>query len=127
MRIMVLLGKINLIPVQCILPRWTTPDDVLVAQKVQLPNMPTDRKLTNKEKNILRYGTLCNDWTDVAKIAATSDKAKALADKYMQALTAKLKSLKIAESAKRKSKKKDKPGDGRTNEGQNVEQVGDAS
>ncbi|CAM0952459.1 unnamed protein product [Alopecurus aequalis] len=116
MRIMVQLGKINSIPAQYILPRWTAPDDVLVAQKVQLTDMPTDRKLTNKEKNILYYGTLCNDWTDVAKIAATSDKAKALADKYMQALTTELKSLKIAESAKRKTKKKAKASDGGTHE-----------
>jgi hypothetical protein len=51
---------------------------------------------------LLRYGTLCNDFTSVAKIACTSDKAKALADKYIAALEKELKAMKASDSAKRK-------------------------
>lgn len=76
-----------------------------MAEKVELPDVPTDRKLTNKERTLMRYGTLCNDWTEYAKVAAESDKGKALADKYMRTLGNELKSMKLTESAKRKDKK----------------------
>jgi hypothetical protein len=53
----------------------------------------------------VRYGTLCNDWTDFAKVATESEKWKALADKYMRALGYELKAMKLSLVAKRKENK----------------------
>src|SRR4051812_30986580 len=66
--------------------------------------MPLDRKLTVKEKSLMRYGTLCNDFTNVAKSASGSDEAKALVVKHLWALEADLKQLKITNSTKNKQK-----------------------
>ena len=53
----------------------------------------------------MRYGTLCNDFTGIARLASGSDEAKALAVKHMRALEADLKQLRITNSAKNKRKK----------------------
>jgi hypothetical protein len=105
LRVMIQLGLVDSIPPHYILPRWTMPPDDIVPDKVELPEVPTNRKLTNKERKLLRYGTLCNDWTDIAKVASESEKGKALADKYMRALGDELKAMKLSSSAKRKEKK----------------------
>ena len=105
MRVMAQLGAIDSIPAQYILPRWTMPADDIVQEKVQVPTVPADRKLSNKERKLIRYGTLCNDWTDYAKVAAESDKGKALAEKYMRELGKELAAMKITAAAKRKEKK----------------------
>jgi hypothetical protein len=86
LRVMAQLGAVQTIPDQYIIPRWTMPPDDIVPEKVELPHVPVDRKLMNKERKLLRYGTLCNNWTDYAKIAAESEKSTALADKYMREL-----------------------------------------
>jgi hypothetical protein len=105
MRVMVQLGAIDYIPQQYILRRWRVPEEVVVVSKVELPEVPYDRKMNNKERQLLHYGTLCNDYTRVARIASTSDKGKALADKYMVALENELKVMKLCEAAKRKKRK----------------------
>nr|XP_051221874.1 protein FAR1-RELATED SEQUENCE 5-like [Lolium perenne] len=85
---------------------WRKPEETIVQQKMELPQVPTDRKMNNKERQQLRYGTLCNEYSRVEKIASTSDKGKALADKYMLALEKELQEMKATESAKRKNRKK---------------------
>ncbi|KAK1573101.1 hypothetical protein QYE76_008312 [Lolium multiflorum] len=94
--------------------RWTVPPDDIIPEKVELPPMPTDRKLSNKERKLLRYGTLCNNWTDYAKIAAESEKATALAEKYMRELGKQLAAMKISAAAKRKDKKQQSKNEGVT-------------
>jgi hypothetical protein len=54
----------------------------------------------------LRYGTLCNNWTEHAKVVAESEKGTTLADKYMRALANELQAMRISALAKRKEKKK---------------------
>nr|XP_051205120.1 protein FAR1-RELATED SEQUENCE 5-like [Lolium perenne] len=93
-RVMVQLGTTDYIPERYILPRWRKPEETIVQQKMELPQVPTDRKMSNKERQQLRYGTLCNKYSRVAKIASTSDKGKALADKYMLALEKELQEMK---------------------------------
>ncbi|KAM0902010.1 hypothetical protein ACQ4PT_019557 [Festuca glaucescens] len=105
-RVMVQLGNIDRIPEQYILRRWRIPEETIVEDKMELPKEPVDRKMNNKERQQLRYGTLCNDYTKIAKIASTYDKGKALADRYMQALEKELLDMKASESAKRKKRKK---------------------
>nr|XP_051201792.1 protein FAR1-RELATED SEQUENCE 5-like [Lolium perenne] len=105
MRVMVQLGVIEYIPEKYILNRWRVPQETIVVEKMDLPQVPADRKMNNKERQLLRYGTLCNDFTSVAKIACTSDKAKDVADKYIAALEKELKAMKASDSAKRKKKK----------------------
>jgi hypothetical protein len=105
MRVMVQVRKVDSIPNHYILPRWTMPEDDIKIVKMELPDMPTERKLSNKERKLLRYGTLCNNWTEHAKIAAESEKGTALADRYMRALASELQAMKISASAKRKEKK----------------------
>ncbi|KAK1618020.1 hypothetical protein QYE76_023537 [Lolium multiflorum] len=100
------LGDVQAIPTHYILPRWTMPPDDIVQEKMELPDVPADRKLSNKERKLLRYGTLCNNWTDYAKIASESEKGTALADKYMRELGKELTPMKITAAAKRKEKKK---------------------
>ncbi|XP_051190609.1 protein FAR1-RELATED SEQUENCE 5-like [Lolium perenne] len=104
-RVMMQLGNIDRIPEKYILKRWRIPEEIIVEEKLELPKVPVDRKMSNKERQQLRYGTMCNDFTKVAKIASTSDKGKALADKYMQALEKELLDMKASESAKRKKRK----------------------
>nr|XP_051201596.1 protein FAR1-RELATED SEQUENCE 5-like [Lolium perenne] len=104
-RVMMQLGNIDRIPEKYILKRWRIPEEIIVEEKLELPKVPVDRKMSNKERQQLRYGTMCNDFTKVAKIASTSDKGKALADKYMQALEKELLDMKASESAKRKKTK----------------------
>jgi hypothetical protein len=116
LRVMAQLGAVNEIPAHYILPRWTVPPDDIIPEKVELPPMPTDRKLSNKERKLLRYGTLCNNWTDYAKIAAESEKATALAEKYMRELGKELAAMKISAAAKRKDKKQPSKNDGVTPE-----------
>jgi hypothetical protein len=99
-------GVVGYIPPHYILPRWQMPPEDIVTQKVDLPDVPSDRKLSIKERKLIRYGTLCNDFTDIAKVASESDKSKAIADKYMLALSNELKSMKLSEAAKRKAKQK---------------------
>jgi hypothetical protein len=82
------------------------PPEDIVTQKVDLPDVPSDMKLSIKERKLIRYGTLCNDFTDIAKVSSESDKSKAIADKYMLALSNELKSMKLSEAAKRKAKQK---------------------
>jgi hypothetical protein len=106
LRVMGQLGDVQAIPAHYILPRWTMPPDDIVQEKMELPDVPADRKLSNKERKLLRYGTLCNNWTDYAKIAAESEKGTALADKYMRELGKELSAMKITAAAKRKEKKK---------------------
>jgi hypothetical protein len=113
---MIHLGVTDFIPEQYLLPRWKNPEDVIVAVKVEVPGEPKGKKLTNKEKKLIRYGNLCNDWTDIAKVASAYEKTKALAEKYMNALSNELKALKISEASKRKSKKK--TGETTPNEGE---------
>jgi hypothetical protein len=96
------LGVIDYIPEKYILNRWRVPQETIVVEKMDLPQVPADRKMNNKERQLLRYGTLCNDFTSVAKIACTSDKAKAVADKYIAALEKELKAMKASDSVKRK-------------------------
>jgi hypothetical protein len=96
------LGDVQAIPAHYILPRWTMPPDDIVQEKMELPDVPADRKLSNKERKLLRYGTLCNNWTDYAKIAAESEKGTALSDKYMRKLGKELSAMKITAAAKRK-------------------------
>jgi ribosomal protein L32 len=98
MRVMVQLGVIEYIPEKYILNRWRVPQETIVVEKMDLPQVPADRKMNNKERQLLRYGTLCNDFTSVAKIACTSDKAKAVADKYIAALEKELKAMKASDS-----------------------------
>ncbi|XP_051229485.1 protein FAR1-RELATED SEQUENCE 2-like [Lolium perenne] len=104
-RVMMQLGNIDRIPEKYILKRWRIPEEIIVEEKLELPKVPVDRKMSNKERQQLRYGTMCNNFTKVAKIASTSDKGKALADKYMQALEKELLDMKASESAKRKKRK----------------------
>jgi hypothetical protein len=104
-RVMMQLGNIDRIPEKYILKRWRIPEEIIVEEKLELPKVPVDRKMSNKEMQQLRYGTMCNDFTKVAKIASTSDKGKALADKCMQALEKELLDMKASESAKRKKRK----------------------
>jgi hypothetical protein len=106
LRVMGQLGDVQAIPAHYILPRWTMPPDDIVQEKMELPDVPADRKLSNKERKLLRYGTLCNNWTDYAKIASESEKGTALADKYMRELGKELTAMKITAAAKRKEKKK---------------------
>jgi hypothetical protein len=105
-RVMIQLGATEYIPEKYILRRWRMLEDTIVEEKMELPKVPSERKPTNKERQLIRYGTLCNEYTRVAKIASTSDKGKAVADKYMLALEKDLLAMKAAESAKRKNKKK---------------------
>jgi hypothetical protein len=105
MRVMAQLGKVDSIPNHYILPRWTMAEHDIKIVKMELPDMPTERKLSNKERKILHSGTLCNNWTEHAKIAAESEKGTTLADKYMRALANELQAMKISTSAKRKEKK----------------------
>ncbi|KAK1670173.1 hypothetical protein QYE76_058332 [Lolium multiflorum] len=90
--------------------------------KMDLPKQPVGRKMNNKERQQLRYGTLCNDYTRVARVASTSEKGKAIADKYMLALEKELLEMKASESAKRKKKKQAAPS---SDEEPDVENVGD--
>jgi hypothetical protein len=106
LRVMAQVGAVGYIPPHYILPRWQMPPDDIVTQKVDLPDVPSDRKLSIKERKLIRYGTLCNDFTGIAKVASESDKSKAIADKYMLALSNELKSMKLSEAAKRKAKQK---------------------
>ncbi|KAM0907324.1 hypothetical protein ACQ4PT_016197 [Festuca glaucescens] len=106
LRVMQQLGVVQSIPEHYILPRWTMPPDDILPETVELPEVPLDRKMSNKERKLLRYGTLCNDWTAYAKVAAESEKGKALADKYMRELGKELSAMKITAAAKRKEKKK---------------------
>ncbi|KAM0851065.1 hypothetical protein ACQ4PT_052676 [Festuca glaucescens] len=103
--------------------RWRMLEETIVEQKMELPKVPSARKPTNKERQLIRYGTLCNEYTSVAKIASTSDKGKALADKYMLALEKDLLAMKASESAKRKNKKKT---NGPQDEAPDVGNVGDS-
>jgi hypothetical protein len=80
LRVMVQLGAIDHIPEHYILRRCKVPEEAVVVQKMELPDVPSNRKMSNKERQLLRYGTLCNDYTRVAQIASSSDKGKALAD-----------------------------------------------
>ncbi|XP_051202239.1 protein FAR1-RELATED SEQUENCE 5-like [Lolium perenne] len=82
-RVMVQLGCINKIPEKYILDRWRVQEETIVEEKMDLPKQPVGRKMNNKERQQLRYGTLCNDYTRVARMASTSEKGKAIADKYM--------------------------------------------
>ncbi|KAK1667292.1 hypothetical protein QYE76_055451 [Lolium multiflorum] len=116
LRVMAQLGAVNEIPAHYILPRWTVPPDDIIPEKVELPPMPTDRKLSNKERKLVRYGTLCNKWTDYAKIAAESEKATAIGEKYMRELGKELAAMKISAAAKRKDKKQASKNDGVTPE-----------
>nr|XP_051196017.1 protein FAR1-RELATED SEQUENCE 5-like [Lolium perenne] len=77
---------------------WRVPQETIVVEKMDLPQVPADRKMNNKERQLLRYGTLCNDFTSVAKIACTSEKATAVADKYIAALEKELKAMKASDS-----------------------------
>jgi hypothetical protein len=104
MRVMVQIGAIDSIPPHYILRRWRILDDTIVVQKQELPEVPTDRKMNNKKRQLMHYGTLCNDYTKIAKIASASKKGKLLVEKYMAALENDLKSMKVAEVAKRKKK-----------------------
>lgn len=127
LRVMAQLGVVDEIPPHYILPRWRIPDEDIVAEKVELPDVPSTRKLTNKERKLIRYGTLCNDYTKVAKIAAESDKGKSIADKYMRALENELKAMKVSEAAKRKDKKKQGRNPGDTSDGEHVGDAGQGS
>jgi hypothetical protein len=127
MRVMVQLGAIDYIPQQYILHRWRVPEEVVVVSKVELPEMPSNRKMNNKERQLLRYGTLCNDYTRVARIASTSDKGKALADKYMVALENELKAMKLSEAAKRKKRKQTSTVQGDAPEGEGEGDAGQGS
>ncbi|KAK1602428.1 hypothetical protein QYE76_037451 [Lolium multiflorum] len=121
-RVMVQLGCINKIPEKYILDRWRVQEETIVEEKMDLPKQPVGRKMNNKERQQLRYGTLCNDYTRVARMASTSEKGKAIADKYMLALEKELLEMKASESAKRKKKKQAAPSSG---EEPDVENVGD--
>jgi hypothetical protein len=119
---MVQLGVIDYIPKQYILNRWRVLEEMIVVDKMELPQVPTDRKINNKERQFLHYGTLCNDFTNGAKIGCTSDKGKALADKNMDDWEKELKSTKASDSAKWKKRTDD------TTQGDSpcVENTGDA-
>ncbi|KAK1649142.1 hypothetical protein QYE76_066947 [Lolium multiflorum] len=121
-RVMVQLGCINKIPEKYILDRWRVQEETIVEEKMDLPKQPVGRKMNNKERQQLRYGTLCNDYTRVARMASTSEKGKAIADKYMLALEKELLEMKASESAKRKKKKQAAPS---FDEAPDVENVGD--
>ena len=54
LRVMAQLGAVQEIPDHYIIPRWTMPPDDIVPEKVELPHVPVDRKLTNKERKLLR-------------------------------------------------------------------------
>jgi hypothetical protein len=119
---MVQLGCINKIPEKYILDRWRVQEETIVEEKMDLPKQPVGRKMNNKERQQLRYGTLCNDYTRVARMASTSEKGKAIADKYILALEKELLEMKASESAKRKKKKQAAP---YSDEAPDVENVGD--
>ncbi|XP_051205894.1 protein FAR1-RELATED SEQUENCE 5-like [Lolium perenne] len=121
-RVMVQLGCINKILEKYILDRWRVQEENIVEEKMDLPKQPVGRKMNNKERQQLRYGTLCNDNTRVARMASTSEKGKAIADKYMLALEKELLEMKASESAKRKKKKQAAPS---FDEEPDVENVGD--
>jgi hypothetical protein len=127
MRVMVQLDAIDYIPQQYILHRWRVPEEVVVVSKVELPKVSSNRKMNNKERQLLRYGTLCNDYTRVARIASTSDKGKALADKYMVALENELKAMKLSEAAKRKKRKQTSIVQGDAPEGEGEGDAGQGS
>ena len=105
LRVMAHAGTTDCIPDIYLLPRWLAPVHEPLGTQIDVPEVPTDRKLTMKEKKVIRYGNLCNEFTKLAEIACCSDKPNAVAIKHMRALENELAALKIAASGKKKGKK----------------------
>ncbi|KAM0854057.1 hypothetical protein ACQ4PT_050673 [Festuca glaucescens] len=104
-RVMAHTGMTDYIPDHYLLPRWLTPVEEPLGTPIEVPEVPTDRKLSMKEKKVIRYGNLCNDFMKLAEIACCLDKSNTIANKHMQALESELKALKLESSKKKKGKK----------------------
>nr|XP_051221892.1 protein FAR1-RELATED SEQUENCE 11-like [Lolium perenne] len=96
------------IPDHYIIPRWRIPPDDIVPEKVELPHVPVDKKLTNKERKLLR-------------------KSYSLADKYMRELGKELSAIKISAASKRNEKRKQTKKQGEPSGAENVGDDGQGS
>ena len=62
LRVMSHLGEVKSMPEHYILPRWSLPPPDIVPPPIEHQEVPT-RKLSRKDMRMLRYGNLCNDFS----------------------------------------------------------------